>query len=145
MIPVIDMIMAFDFGIKNIGVAVGQKLTYSTQPVKVLKSKLGFPNWKTIDDIYHEWHPTILIVGLPLQMNGTEQPITILAKKFAKQLKKRFKTTVEMQDERFSTIEARSNYLKYTYFYFKKIKNNDQINAIAAAIILKSWLNKHLY
>lgn len=137
----IGIIMAFDFGTKNIGIAIGQTLTYTTRPLKVLKSKFGVPNWKTIEYIYNEWNPIILIVGLPLQMNGNDQPITILSKKFAVQLKKRFKTTVEMHDERFSSIEARSDYLKYHYL----IKQHDHINAIAAAIILNSWLHQHKY
>lgn len=140
---IFGIVMAFDFGVKNIGIAVGQRLTYTTQPITVLQSKFGIPNWKIITNIYHEWSPTILIVGLPLRMNGTYQPITDLSKKFANQLKNRFKTTVEMHDERFSTVEARANYFKYSRFHIKKTKIN-QINAIAAAIILKSWLYKKL-
>lgn len=134
------IIMAFDFGTKQIGVAIGQNFTYTTQPLLVLKSHLGVPNWKIIECIYNEWKPVILIVGLPLQMNGNDQLITILSKKFAMQLKKRFNTKVEMHDERFSTIEARSYYFKY---YYQTKNKNYQINSIAASIILNSWLNQY--
>lgn len=137
---VIDIVIGFDFGIKRIGIAIGQKLTGTAQPLTVLKSKFGIPNWKSIETIYNDWKPMTLIVGLPLQLDGKEQPITVLAKKFAIQLKNRFHITVKMHDERFSTNEARliqnENYFHNIYIYKK-----NQIDAIAAGIILKSWLN----
>lgn len=145
MSTIIDIVMGFDFGIKRIGVAIGQKLTCTAQPLTVLQSKFGIPNWKCIENIYDEWKPMTLIVGLPLQLNGTMQPISILATKFATQLKNRFPVAVEMHDERFSTNEARlnlnNNYYcnNISYTYYKK----HQIDAIAAEIILKSWL--HLF
>lgn len=138
----VGIIMAFDFGTKYIGIAIGQQLTYTTRPLKVLKSNFGIPNWNTIDDIYNEWHPIILIVGLPIKMNGNNQLITILSKQFAVQLRNRFKIKVEMQDERFSTIEARSYYLN-NHRRLIKIKKSNYTNAISAAIILNSWLNQH--
>lgn len=138
------IIMAFDFGIRNIGIAVGQQLTYTTQPIKVLKSKDGIPDWKKINYIYNEWNPIILVVGLPVQIDGSYQYITILSKKFAKQLKKRFKITVRMHDERFSSVEARSNYIEYCWRNnLRKTKGINYINAISAAVILHSWLNQH--
>lgn len=138
----IGIVMAFDFGLKNIGIAVGQTLTYTTQPLYVSKSKFGLPDWKNIERIYNEWNPIKLIVGLPLKMDGNEQFITILSKQFAIQLKKKFKISVEMYDERFSTVEARSRYIKYSQKHLLKSKKNFQINSIAAEIILKSWLNQ---
>lgn len=139
----VEIIMAFDFGTKNIGIAIGQNLTYTTRPLTVIKSQLGSPHWNAIEFIYNEWSPVLLIVGLPLNIDGSEQPITFLSKKFAIQLKKRFQTTVKMHDERFSTIEARSIYLKYYRNRLTTSKQHYQINAIAAAVILTSWLNQH--
>lgn len=136
------IIMAFDFGLKNIGIAIGQKLTGTTQPLHVSKSKLGVPNWKNIEHVYNEWNPTKLIVGLPLKIDGHEQLITILSRRFAAQLRKKFKVSVTMYDERFSTIEARSKYLEYFKNNIYKIKHPNQIHAISAEIILKSWLNQ---
>lgn len=140
----IGIIMAFDFGLTNIGIAIGQILTCTTQPLGISKSKLGVPDWKHITYIYHEWKPIKLIVGLPLKMDGTEQSITILSKKFAIQLEKKFKVPVEMYDERFTTIEARSQYLQNQRNNQPKKNNPLYINAIAAEIILKSWLNNKL-
>lgn len=138
----IDIIIGFDFGIKKIGVAIGQRLTYTARPLIVLKSNCGIPNWRHIEKIYHEWKPTMLVVGLPLQSNGKSQSMTVSAIQFAMQLKTRFSILVEMHDERFSTIEAKINQRKY-YNYGTYIQEKHQIDAIAAAIILKSWLNQH--
>ncbi|URJ29201.1 Holliday junction resolvase RuvX [Blochmannia endosymbiont of Camponotus modoc] len=137
----VDIVMGFDFGTKHIGVAIGQKLTYTAQPLTVLRSQSGVPNWKRIKDIYNTWKPIILVVGLPLKIDGNEQPITILAKIFAIQLKELFPVTVKMHDERFSTSEARLNYFEY-YHYDSRSRPNIKINAIAAGVILKSWLHK---
>ncbi|URJ24159.1 Holliday junction resolvase RuvX [Blochmannia endosymbiont of Camponotus sp.] len=137
----VDIVMAFDFGTKHIGVAIGQKLTCTVHPLIVLQSQFGVPNWKHIKDIYNTWKPMILVVGLPLKIDGSEQPITILAKIFATQLKEQFPVTVEMHDERFSTSEARLNYFEL-YHDNLCVKPNIKIDAIAAGVILKSWLNK---
>lgn len=143
-ITTINIVMAFDFGTKKIGIAIGQTLTCTTRPLTVLQSTLGIPNWKKIDFVYNEWSPAIIIVGLPLRMDGSKQPITVLSRKFATQLKKRFQVTVQMHDERFSTVEARSFYLN-NYNRPINIKKTEHINSIAAALILKSWLNQHKY
>lgn len=137
---IIDIIIGFDFGVKKIGVAIGQKLTCTARPLIVLQSQYGAPDWKSIDIIYNEWKPITLVVGLPLKLNGKEQPITILAKKFAMQLKNRFHVTVKMHDERLSTNEARLTN-NYNHNFFQYIHKKKQIDAIAAALILKSWLN----
>lgn len=145
MINIIEIIMAFDFGIKRIGVAIGQKLTRTTQPIGTLKTQSGHPNWQNIEYIYNLWKPSRLIVGLPLKIDGGAQAITILSKQFAKQLQERFQITVEMHDERFTTIEARSNHNRNYYYNYdyglKKIKKIISIDSIAAEIILQSWLN----
>lgn len=129
MINITEIIMAFDFGIKRIGMAIGQKLTCTTQPIGILKTQSGHPDWQNIEYIYNLWQPSRLIVGLPLKIDGREQTITILSKRFAIQLQERFQIQVEMHDERFTTIEARSNRrLNYYYHYdngllIKKKKN----------------------
>lgn len=138
---IINIIMAFDFGTKNIGVAIGQKLTCTVRPLAVLKSQYGIPNWEEIKDIYNIWKPVVMVVGLPLKINGGEQPITVLARKFAKQLKKQFPVIVKMHDERFSTSEARLDYFENNRNYLYA-RQDIKINAIAAGVILKSWLNQ---
>ncbi|CAD83321.1 putative endonuclease involved in recombination [Candidatus Blochmanniella floridana] len=141
MIKKIAIIMAFDFGTKKIGIAIGQKITGTTQSLEILPSKFGIPNWKKIEHIFNVWKPNKLIVGLPLKMNGNTQHITLLSKRFAVQLTHRFKITVEMHDERFTTIEARSIYFQHFRYYYRK--KTTPIDSIAAEIILKSWLNQN--
>ncbi|WHL24865.1 MAG: Holliday junction resolvase RuvX [Candidatus Blochmannia vicinus] len=137
----VNIIMGFDFGTKNIGIAIGQKLTYTVRPLTVLQSQSGIPNWGGIKNVYNIWKPVVMIVGLPLKINGEEQSITILARRFAKQLKKQFPVTVKMHDERFSTSEARLDYFENHHNYLC-VRRDIKINAIAAGVILKSWLNQ---
>ncbi|AKC59821.1 Holliday junction resolvase RuvX [Blochmannia endosymbiont of Polyrhachis (Hedomyrma) turneri] len=133
------IVMGFDFGLKNIGIAVGQQLTYTAQPITTLQTKKYQPNWDIMKKIFNIWQPKIFIVGLPININGTNQPLTYLTYEFSKMLHKTFDLKVIMQDERFSTIEARSRLFKY--HGFRSLKPN-QINSISAVIILESWLQK---
>lgn len=69
--------IAFDFGTKSIGCAVGQSITCSAQPLNAFKAQDGIPNWQAIDKCLQEWKPNIVVVGLPLNMDGTEQPLLL--------------------------------------------------------------------
>ena len=75
-------LLGFDYGLKNIGVAVGQDLTQTANPLTVIKARDGIPNWDDIEALITEWQPKLLIVGLPLNMDGTEQQMTTAARKF---------------------------------------------------------------
>ena len=83
-------IMGFDYGTKSIGVAIGQELTGTAQPLRSLKANDGIPNWDEIEKLLKEWQPDLLIVGLPLNMDGTDQEITLRARKFGNRLHGRF-------------------------------------------------------
>ncbi len=135
-------IMAFDFGTSSIGIAVGQLITGTAQPLLSLKAKEGIPDWTQIEKILKEWQPTKIIVGLPLNMDGTEQLVTAQARKFANRLHGRFGVQVELHDERLTTVEAKAE-----LFYkggFKALTKN-RIDAKSAAIILESWFDKQGY
>ena len=69
-------LLAFDFGTKSIGVAVGQRITGTARPLTALKANDGTPDWNLIERLLKEWQPDDVIVGLPLNMDGTEQPLT---------------------------------------------------------------------
>ena len=73
------IVMAFDFGLKKIGLAVGQTLTKTAQPIHVFKAKDGSPNWESISEHIKQWKPDILIVGLPLNMDSTQSEMSSLA------------------------------------------------------------------
>ncbi len=72
--------LGFDFGTKSIGVAVGQRITATARPLPALKAQDGKPDWNVIEKLLKEWQPEAVIVGLPLNMDGTEQPLTARAR-----------------------------------------------------------------
>ncbi|WP_301098912.1 Holliday junction resolvase RuvX [Otariodibacter sp.] len=133
-------LLAFDFGTNSIGCAVGQSITSTAQPLSAFKAKDGIPNWNIIEKILNEWKPNKLIVGLPLNMDGTEQPLTQRAKKFANRLQGRFNLPVELQDERLTTVEAR--YEIFSRGGFKALKK-DKVDSISACLILESWFENN--
>ncbi|MEE6032232.1 Holliday junction resolvase RuvX [Avibacterium avium] len=128
--------LAFDFGTKSIGCAVGQSITGSAQPLPAFKAQDGIPNWVAIEKCLTEWKPNIVVVGLPLNMDGTEQPLTQRARKFANRLHGRFGVTVTLQDERLTTTEARAEIFQRGGF---KALEKGKVDSISACIILESW------
>lgn len=100
--------LAFDFGTKSIGCAIGQSITGTAQALPAFKAQDGIPNWEAIEKCLKEWKPDVVIVGLPLNMDGTEQDLTLRARKFANRLQGRFGVNVHLQDERLTTTQARS-------------------------------------
>ncbi|GAA4361109.1 Holliday junction resolvase RuvX [Kangiella marina] len=128
--------LGFDFGEKRIGVATGQKTLGTTQALCVLKAENNQPNWEQVDALIKEWQVDAFVVGLPLNMDGTEQPVTLMAKKFAKRLHGRFGLPAFTHDERLSTAEVRE-YL-FELGGYKKVKDSD-FDAYAAELILKSY------
>lgn len=79
--------IAFDFGTKSIGCAVGQSITGTAQALPAFKAQDGIPNWDAIEKCLKDWKPDVIVVGLPLNMDGTEQDLTLRAKKFCQPLK----------------------------------------------------------
>jgi putative Holliday junction resolvase len=131
--------LGFDFGMKNIGVAVGQELTHTANPLTVIKAREGIPNWDHIQTLIDEWQPQQLIVGLPFNMDDTEQEMTAAARRFGNRLNGRFHLPVEWHDERLSTFEA----LDQLGIQSKMQSNNrEDVDRISAQLILQSWLNQ---
>ncbi len=135
-----QQVIAFDYGEKRIGVAVGQTVTNTATPLKPLLAKDGQPDWQTVERLIKEWQPDYLLVGLPLNMDTTEQLLTRRAKKFANRLKGRFGIAVKMMDERLSSVEAREQLFSAGGF---KGLNKNSIDSQAACLILESWFNSH--
>ena len=100
-------VLGFDFGKKYIGVAVGQELTGSASPLGSIKAKDGIPNEMELAKFINEWQPDYLVVGLPLNMDGSVQQLTHDAKKFGNRLANKFALKVEFQDERLTTADAK--------------------------------------
>ena len=139
------IVIGFDYGLAQIGVAVGQTQTQTGRPLQVIKAKDGIPNWQTISDLLKEWQPAILVVGLPLNMDETESDMAVRARKFANRLHGRFGLRVALQDERLSSREARSRVYAgdstaNSIEAAESFKRESTIDAVAAHIILESWL-----
>ena len=122
--------MGFDFGIKRIGVAVGQKVTKTASSLAVVKALDGIPKWDYLDKIVLDWQPERFIVGLPINMDGSESEMSKRAQKFSRRISGRYNINSEMFDERLTSFEAREH------------DEKNLIDAIAAKIILESWLRE---
>nr|WP_024965793.1 Holliday junction resolvase RuvX [Pantoea sp. IMH] len=129
-------LLAFDFGTKSIGVAIGQQLTGTARPLNAIKAQDGIPDWSKIEALLKEWQPDRVVVGLPLNMDGTEQPLTARARKFANRLHGRFGVQVDLHDERLSTVEARADLFARGGF---RALNKGSVDSLSAVIILESW------
>jgi putative holliday junction resolvase len=125
-------LLAFDFGMKKIGVAVGQTITESATPLVQLAAKDGIPAWEALENLMKTWKADALIVGIPYNMDGSDQEMTFAAKKFGHRLQDRFKRPVYFVDERLSSIEARRLY----------DPASDSLDSYAAKLILEAWLRE---
>ncbi len=131
------ILLGFDFGLKRIGVAVGQTVTQTARPLMTLKAVEGEPSWDSLDKLRNTWQPDAFVIGIPLNMDGTEQPITHAARRFAKQLKERFQLPVYEMDERLSTKDARERLFAEGGY---KALQHGQVDRVAAQLILQNWL-----
>jgi putative Holliday junction resolvase len=100
-------LMGFDYGTRKIGVAAGQALTGSATPLEAVPCRNGRPDWTRIGELLSAWQPEVLVVGLPLNMDGSASESSRRARRFARQLAGRFERPTRMVDERLSTREAR--------------------------------------
>ena len=122
--------MGFDFGMRRIGVAVGQKVTQTASGLTVVRARDGIPKWEYLDKIVLDWQPEKFIVGLPLNMDGSKSEMSQKAHKFSRRLSSRYNIQSEMFDERLTSFEARGH------------EEKTHIDAIAARLILESWLRE---
>lgn len=129
-------LLAFDFGTQFIGVATGQSITQTASPLPALKAKDGQPNWDEVGALLNQWQPQLLLVGLPLNMDGSVSELSRRARRFAGRLQGRFGVTVQMMDERLSTREARDQ-LGERYRGGKDTK----VDSVAAALLIESYFN----
>lgn len=131
--------LGFDYGTHSIGTAIGQNLTCSATPLPAVRAEYGEPDWKKIDELIKEWKPQILVVGLPLNMDGTDQKITELARNFARELENRYHLKCHLRDERLTTVSAREQLFNNGgYRALKKGK----VDSLSAVLILEAFLEE---
>lgn len=131
--------LGFDYGKRHTGVAVGSRHTGLAEPLTLLEARGDEPDWQAIGRLIEEWQPEALIVGLPLNMDGSPNPITRLAQAFGEALKARYNLPVHMVDERLSSRIATDTLLE-AGIPLKRHKK--RIDKLAAQTILQSFLNE---
>jgi putative Holliday junction resolvase len=133
----LKLLLGFDYGTKQIGVAVGQMITGQARELCILKAQNGVPDWQKVEALLREWQPDAIVVGLPLNMDGSPSDMSERAEKFARRLHGRFNVPVHMQDERLTTYEAKGQRLSQGQHGSYR---DNPVDALAAALLLESWL-----
>lgn len=125
-----ETLLAFDYGTKKIGVAIGNTLTRQARPLEILTPLTREQRFAAIGRLLDEWQPQRVIVGLPLTLDGGEQYASLRCRRFANQLRGRFGLEVELIDERGSSLEAQHI-----------LGSNAPDDAVAAAVILQRYFD----
>jgi putative pre-16S rRNA nuclease len=126
-------LLCFDCGEKRIGAAVGQTITATATALETINTINNKPDWETISRLIKEWSPDRLVVGKPLQLDGSRQEMTDIAERFSRQLGGRYHIPVDMIEEQLSSYEAR-----------RELKSTRDLDAVAARLILETWLSENI-
>ncbi len=129
-------ILAFDFGTRRIGVASGQEMLGTGQPATMILARDGIPDWQRIEKLLAEWRPDVVLVGLPLNMDDTENDMCARARKFGKRLHGRYHVPVEMVDERLTSFEAKGDVMAAGG---SRDFGRHGVDDRAAVLILETW------
>ncbi len=134
-------VLGFDFGLRRIGVAVGETVTGSAHPVTTLQcAQPGQVDWDAITRLIAEWQPDALVVGLPQRDDGSDGEMAQAARRFSRRLQGRYGLTVHLVDERLSSQEARERLHDRGG---RARRDKAAIDMIAASVILETWLREH--
>ncbi|HET7674976.1 MAG TPA: Holliday junction resolvase RuvX [Gammaproteobacteria bacterium] len=131
--------LGFDFGLKRIGVAVGQTVTGSAADAGAIDARDGEPEWRAIERLAAEWRPQAIAVGIPYNADGSAQPLTARAENFARELESRLNVPVFRIDERLSSHAAEAELKAERQAGRRRLRKTD-IDSRAARLILESWL-----
>lgn len=138
-----ETIIAFDFGLRRIGIAVGQQVTNSANPLATVSNNDSGPDWQRIESLVREWRPQRLIVGMPTQADGSPADIGNSVEKFIDALG-RFELPVETVDERLSSHEAEATLRSQRRQGLRGRISKEEIDSAAATVIAERWLkNEH--
>ena len=129
-------VLGFDFGMRKIGVAIGQTVSATANPLEIISAQDGIPDWEDIKKLIDTWQVDALVVGIPFNMDGSNSEITHAARKFSRRLEAKFHLAVHLVDERLTTKSAEAELRQHN-------KHKLQVDSYAAALILESWLQEH--
>lgn len=128
-------VLSFDFGLKFLGVAAGQSITNTAAGVTTLRCNEGKPKWREIKTLTEKYAPDTLVVGLPLNMDGSESEMSRLARNFGRELSRRTGRSVVFQDERLTSKSAESE-LEHAQAYGQAETDHE----LAACMIAEDFL-----
>ena len=143
--PIVDIsllsgtLLAFDFGLKRIGVAVGSSIAHSARPLVTLHGEQNEQRFAAIAGLLKEWQPVALVVGLPCNDDGTPHEMTRMCRRFANRLKGRFNLPTILVDERYTSASASS---QLTEMGVHGMKQKQLIDQIAAQHILLAYFDE---
>ena len=138
--PALGVVIGFDFGTKNIGLAIGQEITDTAAPLCTIRLGDAGEPWKTISQVVATWAPALFVVGMPYRADGEENPVAEDTRRFCRHLQKRFRLPVYTVDETLSTSESRSRFFaerRHRRTAFVRVKDE-----LAAQVILQTWFDQ---
>jgi putative Holliday junction resolvase len=133
-------LLAFDYGEKRIGVAVGNTLTRNARALLTLENRNREYRFLEVGKLLDEWKPNAVVVGMPMHPDGTPHEMSALARRFGNQLNGRFNVSVQWVDERYSSVDARAD-LRERGARRDARGRFDEIDAEAARVILQQYLD----
>lgn len=122
-------VLCFDFGLARTGVAVGNTLTRTAEPLTIIRAQTNDARWKAIEALVAEWDPALFVVGVPVHGDGTDSTITQRCRRIARQLEGRFRRPAKEVDERYSSVEADDG--------------SGRIDDLAAEVILRQYFEEN--
>ncbi len=133
-------LLAFDYGEKRIGVAVGNTLTRNARALAVVENRSREYRFDEVGKLLSEWKPNAVVVGMPMHPDGTPHEMSALARRFGNQVNGRFNVPVEWVDERYSSVDAKAD------LRTRGVRTNargrfDDIDAEVARVILQQYLD----
>jgi putative Holliday junction resolvase len=138
-LPIQGTLLAFDFGLKRVGVATGNSITGTATPLTTLQDEKNDARFAAIEALIREWQPAALVVGLPCNDDGTPHELTRLSKRFANRLKGRFGLPILLVDERYTSAAASS---ELNSAGIRGIKQKPLLDQVAAQQILQAYFNE---
>lgn len=137
------LVLAFDFGRRRIGAACGDTVSRTATPLAGIANTAAGPRWEAINSMMREWQPTLLVVGLPYNVDGSESGMSGAARGFAGELERRYALPVHLVDERYSSREAETRLRSERESGLRKRRvAKEDVDATAACVILERWFTE---
>lgn len=136
-------VLGFDYGKARIGVAVANTLTGVATPQSTVTARDGVPDWTAITLCIQEWRPKRLVVGMPRKLDGSDSAMQEPIERFIRQLEGRYALPVDVVSEQLSSREAEQRLKSARQAGRKRKVRKEEIDQVAAAIILESWMQEY--